>query len=448
MSNESKSIVHTRCAGVTLLLLLPLIPVAWCLYSIYLAKCIDGCGPYHYTTSVADLDGDGDLDLLLSGLRHESETIFWAGSILWINQGRENFIPRKVDYGGPSAAVGDVDGDGDIDVVRLDYRATLFLNQGGEQGNTPGDFRQWQSIAPQNYRHDYSSLGTVVLADLNNDGQLDVLVSYCCSTVVDKRDDFLPFLPWVWINTPDEAGSLKGQASYLTSLGDLPMRPTLGDLDGDGYLDIYAASLPPKRGNYDSSDRILLNDGSGAFVDSGQRLDNPRKAGAAGSGAVALGDLDSDSDLDAMVATAKGASIWINQGGAQGGQTGIFAESGQRLGRGHIEAVFLADLDANGYLDALVDEKAPATFWWNLALSVAGRSRQPVAANVQATIWWNDGQGEFRRSELVFPYREDASIAVADFDGDGDQDIFIGRNQDDYQVWFNDGKRSFKVNNP
>ena len=72
------------------------------------------------------------------------------------------------------------------------------------------------------------------------------------------------------------------------------------------------------------ADRILLNNGNGAFVDSGQRLDNPRKAGSAASGAVALGDLDGDNDLDAVVATSKGASIWMNQGGAQGGQTGIF----------------------------------------------------------------------------------------------------------------------------
>jgi hypothetical protein len=220
-------------------------------------------------------------------------------------------------------------------------------------------------------------------------------------------ETFFHFLAWEWIN--GEGGR------SLTALGDLPMRPALGDLDGDGDLDIYAASLPPKGGKYDATDRILLNDGSGAFIDTGQRLDNPRKAGAAGSGAVALGDLDSDGDLDAVVATAKGAALWVNRGEAQGGQTGLFAASGQRLGGGHIEAVFLADFDADGDLDALVAGKA------------------------QATIWWNDGQAGFRDSGQRLRFSERHGLAIGDFDGDGDIDVFAAASRDESSLWLNQG---------
>jgi hypothetical protein len=408
LPNKPQLLVLVRRVGIALLFLL--LTGAVCLYLYYQTKCIDGCGPYHNTTSVADLDGDGDLDILLSGLRHESETIFWAGSILWTNQGGGNFTPRNFDYGGGSAATGDVDGDGDIDVVRLDYRATLFLNQGAEQGGAPGDFKQGSSITPKEDPHNWSTPGTVLFGDLNNDDQLDVLVSYCCSMLMDSKasdDDFFHFLAWEWINAQG--------GRNLTSLGDLPIRPTLGDLDGDGDLDIYAASLPPKGGHYDSTDRILLNDGSGAFVDSMQRLDNPRKAGAAGSGAAALGDLDSDGDLDALVATAAGASIWINQGGAQSQETGIFVESGQRLGSGHIEAVFLADLDADSDLDALVAGKA------------------------QASIWWNDGQADFRDSGQRLDFTEPHGLAVGDFDGDGDLDVFSAAGDIEFHLWLNQG---------
>jgi len=47
----------------------------------------------------------------------------------------------------------------------------------------------------------------------------------------------------------------------------------VADLDGDGDLDVFAAIQPPKKGgSYVSADRVLLNDGSGNFRDSGQRL--------------------------------------------------------------------------------------------------------------------------------------------------------------------------------
>jgi len=411
MSNESQSIVRTRW-GIALLLLL-LYGTA-CLYFYHFSKCIDGCGPYHNRASVADLDGDGDLDVVVSGLRHETDTIVWAGATLWINQGGGKFMPLNGYFGGPYTTAGDVNGDGDVDLLRWKYDVIQIHINYGEEDPKYGGFQVWYGIHsgedPANWN--VTANGYIALGDLNGDGRLDAFVSKCCATMIDKRDDFLPYVPWVWINTPDENGYPKGVGLNLNSLGDLPMQPALGDLDGDGDLDVYAASLPPKRGTYDPSDRIMLNDGNGAFVDSGQRLNNPRKAGTAGSGSVALGDLDGDGDLDAVVATAEGASIWMNQGGVQGGLTGIFTESGQRLGRGHTEAVFLGDLDANSDLDVLVAGKA------------------------KATIWWNDGQADFRDSGQILKYTEHYGLAVGDFDGDGDLDVFSAKG-DEFRLWLN-----------
>ena len=67
-----------------------------------------------------------------------------------------------------------------------------------------------------------------------------------------------------------------------------------------------------------------------------------------------LADLDGDGVLDALVGTQRGTTIWINQSGMQGGQAGIFASSGQKIINGsQTDAVFLADLDNDGDLDAL-----------------------------------------------------------------------------------------------
>ena len=269
LPDDPKPIVLPRWVKVMLLFLLLLVVVAGCLYSFYIAKCIDGCGLYHNRASAADLDGDGDLDVVASGLRHETDTIVWAGATLWINQGGGKFTPRGGDFGGPYTTAGDVDDDGDVDLLRWAYNVIQIHINYGEEDPIYGDFRVWYGIHsgedPTNWL--VSANGSIALGDLNGDGRLDAFVSKCCATQIDKRDDFLPFLPWVWINTPDENGYPKGVGSNLNSLGDLPMQPNLGDLDGDGDLDVYAASLPPKGANYDSTDRILLNDGSGAFVE-------------------------------------------------------------------------------------------------------------------------------------------------------------------------------------
>ena len=169
--------------------------------------------------------------------------------------------------------------------------------------------------------------------------------------------------------------------------------------------------------------------------------------GATDSTSVALGDVNADGRLDALVGTDEGARLWINQGEQLASGAALFSPTeqsfkavqtvtgrlqrwfsmavegllGLHLPAGSIRtrAVFLADLDGDSDLDALL-----ARLWG-------------------AEIWWNDGQGVFSRSDLRYDYREDTGAAVADFDGDGDLDIFFGRNEYDYQVWWNDGQGRF-----
>ena len=377
-------------------------------------------GPYRGITEVADLDGDGDLDVILGQTRWESESNSWAGIFLWFNEGGGRFTPDDQELpGGVSGSAGDVDLDGDADLLILGgYSVTVLVNQGGAQAGKNGVFKVKDSpiSLPIGPGHSDDG-GSLLIGDLNKDGRVDGFAVGCCYLHDEPDPSSLnSSSSLVMLNERDDKIDwLKFRKTLLAELDGIPIRgAALGDLDGDSDLDVYAVVGTLKRGGSRGlSDLVLLNDGLGNFSDSGQRL------GDTGSSFVALGDLDKDGDLDALVGTFDGAVVWINQGSWQGGQAGKFVPSGQQISGNQIRLVFLADLDGDGDQDALLGGKK------------------------QAIIWWNDGWGIFTRSDQRFRYLERHGLAVGDFNGDGFPDVFAGAYTDDYRVWFNRGDGDF-----
>jgi len=378
----------------------------------------DQAGTFHHTTDLADLDGDGDLDVILHTVRTESEFTAFSGATLWINEGNGHFVARDLEEdGGWDSAAGDVDRDGDVDLVTFRGGAGLrwILNQGGAQGGQSGQFRVDARIGAPEGRDQF---GSILLGDLNNDGQVDGLVIGCCGRAFTlDPDDDTPNISWVWINEWDSRDGVAPHSSVVSALDGLAMRAAaLGDVDSDGDQDLFAAVIAPRQGrNTNPADRVIVNDGSGNFTDSGQRL------GEIDTTAVALGDLDGDGDLDALVGSDRGAVVWINQGRAQGGQEGTFAPSEQKISGGKTSAVFLADLDSDGDLDAV------------------------VAGPRQAAIWWNDGQMAFSESGQRFRYSKRYGVAIGDFNDDGRPDVFAAEGSSDHRVWFNQGDGTFQT---
>jgi hypothetical protein len=376
-------------------------------------------GPYHNTTYVADLDGDGLPDVILSNLRQEAETIHWGVTSLWFNDSSGRFTPSRLDVPPHlfvAAAAMDTDRDGDQDLLLLSVNSVfIFHNQGGLQEGQEGEFKHIGAIGPS---EDHGTQGDILLADLNGDGQDDLFIAGCCSMYVPAsqgQELYIPSLSWAVLQKWNPAGWMDRQVKSLRHLGDLRMRgAALGDLDGDGNLDLFATILFPKGGRGDNaSDRIFFNDGAGDLHDSGQRL------GDSDSLAVALADLDGDGDLDALVGTEAGGQVWINQGGIQGGQAGVFT-AGAKLPYHKTVVVFLDDLDGNGTIDAL------------------------LGGQKQASVWWNDGQGSFTRSQQSFSYSERHGLALADFDKDGLPDLFAAAYTDHHRVWLNQGDGTFR----
>lgn len=412
-------------------------------------------GPFKNWMKVADINGDGNLDILVSHTRWEEVDISWAGVGRWINNGNGRFEliqDEQMDlFAAYAGGAGDVDQDGDTDIFVQDFGVHLLTNQGGQQGGNTGTFLASSQITPPSiYANGHPDMGgTITTGDLNGDGKIDIFVAGCCygSNPTRSGYDHISSLSWVWINDGVEKGFQTDHVLMMDFLNGKPIREAaLGDVDGDGDLDVFAAVGSPTIGTLDSlDDLILLNDGAGKLTLYEQQLGN------ADSTSVALGDVNGDARLDALVGTSTGANLWINQSNKMSTGDPMFVPAGQMFESSHTiknklqagisaaadklfglyfpygstrtKAVFLTDLDGDGDLDAL------------------------IARILGAEIWWNNGQGEFQQSNIRFPYKEDTGMAIGDFDGDQDADIFTGNNGNDYQVWFNDGRGNFKRTN-
>jgi hypothetical protein len=321
------------------------------------------------TESVAlgDVDGDGDLDVV--------EGNFSEGNRIWINDGSGTFTDSGQSLGSFttfSLALGDIDGDGDLDIVEGNYHC---------EGN-----RIWINDGSGTFTDSGQSLGSyftylVALGDVDGDGDLDIVAGN--SQLEGNR---------IWIN--DGSGTFTDSGQSLGSFKTFSL--ALGDIDGDGDLDIVA-------GNDNDGNRIWINDGSGTFSDSGQSL------GSYDTDSLALGDIDGDGDLDIVEGNdGQRNRIWTNDG------SGTFSDSGQSLGSYYTQSIALGDVDGDGDLDI-------------------------VAGNYDGNrIWINDGSGTFTDSGQSLDNYETQSVALGDVDGDGDLDIVAGNFGQGNRIYLND----------
>jgi hypothetical protein len=366
-------------------------------------------GPRSYDVALGDLDGDGDLDAYLANGENEVP----VPDTVWFNDGQGRFADSGQQIGDHETLqvlLADIDLDGDLDALAAGTSGLLIYHNDGK-----GDFASGRR-ALEGIRGGYVPVAPAV-GDLNGDGYPDVIAGGCCSETAIYADNHrvsTPPVDTLWLS--DGQGGFVDSGQVFDVYGTTSV--ALGDLDGDGHLDAYFANAAS---NVDRTETIVRNQPDTVWFGDGQGRFRPgdQQLGKSEAEEVALGDLDGDGDLDAFVGLLRGpAEIWVNAGGAQGGEPGTFFLGGTPGEDAFTRSIELADVDGDGDLDAL------------------------VAYQEEGRFWINDGLGDFSAGqELAFEVQH--GLALGDLNGDGHVDVFAGSIYQGILVWFNDGAGRF-----
>lgn len=385
-----------------------------------------------------DLDGDGDLDLITGGDGHAGyELIAWENNGTPFDAGwpQHNIGDLSTVYG---VAVGDLDNDGDVDIISGQSSSPRLLVW--ENDGTPfaGSWISRSIGIPPTQVED------VAVGDLDNDGDLDVVVATGLDQWVASND----YKVTIWENdgTPF-AGTWNSNDVYTVTYSVHAV--AVGDLDNDGWLDIVAGvNHAPALGSagdpvsstlwYDNYElRAYRNDGT-PFIDAWPQTNVGRDPETAtfGSGryhgywgatifSVALADFDNDGWTDIVSgAHLEGdyqIKVWKNDATPFDGQPEEEHWTWQPTAAGvyapwmssSVYDVATGDVNNDRYVDLIT---VSGEFYETLVWENDGR---PFGSVITDTTWIRHNLGRYTLEGGL-------SVAVGDLDQDGDLDIVHG----------------------
>ncbi|MEM7202095.1 MAG: VCBS repeat-containing protein [Planctomycetota bacterium] len=354
-----------------------------------------------YAVAVGDIDGDGDADVLWANGRLARS----SRNRLPLNHGVGIFADATATRMPATAkdtrglALGDIDGDGDLDLVLANTQGPGIRGDNSVYLNNGAGFFTDATAGRLPAANDWST--DIALGDVDGDGDLDLIVANAPPGFAGKRNQ-------LYLN--DGGGTfIDFTADLLPPLADVSLAVAVADVDGDGDVDLMFGNA--------GQNRLYLNDGSGRFTHATAHL----PPDLATSADVVLTDVDGDGDPDVVVANSiQSNRLYVNDG------TGVMADVSATRLPPNVDASFAvtaADADGDGDVDL-----------------VFGNSGD------ENVLLLNNGIGVFQEAAaagLPPDVLDTRGLAFADVDRDGDQDLLLANLLQQDRLYFNDGRGGF-----
>jgi enediyne biosynthesis protein E4 len=402
-----------------------------------------------------DYDNDGDLDVFLvqggplaregaTGANYPSSRLF-RNDLKVSSDGRRTLqfmdVTERAGVGlrtyGMGAAVGDYDGDGDLDLYVTSFGPeTLYRNNGN---GTFADVTKEAGVS------DAFWSTSAAFVDYDRDGDLDLFVANyldftltdnkLCHDALGARDycsprAYRPVPDRLYRNEGDGRFSDATVAAGISRADGAGLGVSTGDYNGDGWLDLYVA-------NDATPNQLWINQRNGTFIDEGlisgaavNASGNPE-----GSMGIASGDFDLDADEDLFITNIIGETFafYVNDG------RGNFDDGRVRVGIAAPTAGFTGfgtdwfDYDNDGLLDLFIANGAV-----NIVESQRG---EPMPFRMRNQLFRNTGGRFEETSAAAGPAFARAEIgrgaAFGDVDNDGDVDVVVSNNNGPIRLLLN-----------
>lgn len=275
--------------------------------------------------------------------------------------------------GSSAVAVGDIDGDGRLDIVSAGDGANvvrIFFQDGAGSFRRPAESIAGSSVL--------SNPEDLIAGDFDGDGRVDLLTQ-------STETGVLTFFR--------QAADRSFASSSITTGATNPLAIAAGDIDGDARPDIAVA-------NVDSDTIVLLFQETSGFT----RIETLSDETLVGPEGVALGDLDGDGKIDVIASARVSGGVFVFRQGEDGEFTAAGALPGSAEITGALSPL-VVDLDRDGHLDVIV------------AAQDAG----------SVVIWRGAEGGTFLEPDEVTIDEAAAPIAIdaGDLDGDGFPELAI-----------------------